>query len=208
MQTLSLSTLHDTVQNIHDISKINFDELLAFTNNKLTSKTAKQYIDIMTELHEKIQNLDVSIEQKNQFRSIFVMMFSKMCESDCKGLMLSSSIQKNKKYKEMIEKLEQAYQKERDDLNALAKKYNEKQKDEKVNIQGISLSLTLKDNKVLKPKECVDLMNEIDLDEEELNEKFKRISIPEDYRNKVSRGYVKTSPDGNHYVQKPSSKKL
>lgn len=50
-------------------------------------------------------------------------------------------------------------------------------------------------------------MNEIDIEEKELDEKFKRISIPEDYRNKVSRAYVKASNDGNHYVQKPSIKK-
>ena len=204
---LSLSTLHDTVQNIHDISKTNFDELLSFTTNKLTSKTAKQYIDIMNELYGKIESFEVPVEQKNQFRSLFVILFSKMCESDCKGLMLSNSIQKNKKYKDIIEKLQYAYQRERDDLNALAKKYNEKQKEEKVNVPGISLSLTVKDNKILKPKECVDLMNEIDLDEEELDEKFKRISIPEDYKSKVSRGYAKASTDGNLCVQKPSCKK-
>jgi len=130
-----------------------------------------------------------------------------MCESDCKGLMLNNSIQKNKKYTDIIDQLQHAYQKECDEHNALAKKYNEKQKEEKVNMPGISLSLTLKDNKILKPKECVDLMNEIDLDEEELDKKFKRISIPEEYKNKVSRGYVKASADGNHYVQKPSAKK-
>jgi hypothetical protein len=38
----------------------------------------------------------------------------------------------------------------------------------------------LKDTKTLKPHECVELMNEIDIEEEELDEKFKRISIPED----------------------------
>jgi hypothetical protein len=122
--------------------------------------------------------------------------------------MLSNSIQKNKKYKEIIDKLQEAYQKERDEHNALAKKYNEKQKEAKVNVPGISLSLTLKDTKTLKPHECVELMNEIDIEEEELDEKFKRISIPEDYKNKVSRAYVKASNDGNHCVQKPNNKKL
>lgn len=34
-------------------------------------------------------------------------------------------------------------------------------------------------------------MNELDLEEEQLNEKFKRIPIPNDYKNKVSRAYVK-----------------
>jgi hypothetical protein len=64
----------------------------------------------------------------------------------------------------------------------------------------------LKDTKTLKPHECVELMNEIDVEEEELDEKFKRVSIPEDYRKKVSRAYIKASNDGNHYVQKPNNK--
>lgn len=51
---LTLSTLHDTIQSIHDLSKVNLDNISAFNNNKLTSKTAKQYIDIMNELHNKI----------------------------------------------------------------------------------------------------------------------------------------------------------
>jgi ArsR family metal-binding transcriptional regulator len=90
--TLTLSTLHDTIQSIHDLSKVNLDNILAFNNNKFTSKIAKQYIDIMNELHEKIETLDASVEQKNQFRTLFILLFSKMCESDCKGLMLSNSI--------------------------------------------------------------------------------------------------------------------
>jgi hypothetical protein len=204
---LTLSTLHDTIQSIHDLSKVNLDNILAFNNNKLTSKTAKQYIDIMNELHNKMENLNVSIEQKNQFKSLFILLFSQMCESDCKGIMLSNSIQKNKKYKEIIDKLQEAYQRERDEHNALAKKYNEKQKEAKVSVPGISLSLTLKDTKTLKPHECVELMNEIDVEEEELDEKFKRVSIPEDCRKKVSRAYIKASNDGNHYVQKPNNKK-
>ena len=65
----------------------------------------------------------------------------------------------------------------------------------------------MKDSKTLRPHECVELMNEIDVEEEQLDEKFKRISIPEDYKNKVSRAYVKACNDGNHYVQKPSIKK-
>jgi hypothetical protein len=50
----------------------------------------------------------------------------------------------------------------------------------------------LKDCKTLKPHECVELMNEADIEEEELDQKFKRISIPEDYKNKVSRVYAKS----------------
>ena len=38
---ITLSTLHNTIQSIHDFSKVNLDNILAFNNNKLTSKTAK-----------------------------------------------------------------------------------------------------------------------------------------------------------------------
>lgn len=68
------------------------DNIIAFKNNQLTCKTAKQYIDIMNELVEKLESLDASVEQKNQFRTIFILMFSEMCEADCKGIMLSNSI--------------------------------------------------------------------------------------------------------------------
>jgi len=94
-----------------------------------------------------------------------------MCESDCKGIMLSNSIQKNKKYREIIDKLQEAYQKEHDEHNALTKKYNEKEKEVKVSVPGISLSLTLKDSKTLKPHECGELMNEADIEKEELDKK-------------------------------------
>lgn len=56
-----------------------------------------------------------------------------MCKSDCKGITLSNSILMNKKYKEMIKKLQETYQ-----LNNLAKKYNERQKEEKVSIPEIA----------------------------------------------------------------------
>jgi hypothetical protein len=92
MNQITLSTIHNTIQSIHDLSKVNLDNIFAFNNNKLTSKNAKQYIDIMNELYEKIESLDACVEQKNQFRSLFVLLFSKMCESDCQGIMLSNSI--------------------------------------------------------------------------------------------------------------------
>jgi molecular chaperone DnaK (HSP70) len=135
MSQITLSTLHNTIQSIHDLSKVNLDNILAFNNNKLTSKTAKQYIDIMNELVEKIESLDASVEQKNQFRSLFVLLFSKMCESDCKGIMLSNSIQKNKKYKEIIDKLQEAYQKERHEHNALQRNIMKNKKKQKLVFQ-------------------------------------------------------------------------
>ena len=57
---ITLSTLQYSIQSIHDLSKVNLDDMLEFNNNKLTSKTAKQYIDIMNEFHEKIETRCIS----------------------------------------------------------------------------------------------------------------------------------------------------
>lgn len=42
----------------------------------------------------------------------------------------------------MIKNLEELYQKERDNYNKLAKKYNEKEKEQKVSVPGFQVSIT------------------------------------------------------------------
>ena len=69
-----------------------------------------------------------------------------MCEADCNNILFSTSAKKNKKYKELLDKMHQEFQQERDEHNELRRKYNEKEKDSKVPMPGISLSLTLKNN--------------------------------------------------------------
>lgn len=66
-----------------------------------------------------------------------------MCESDCKGQILNNILIKNKKYKIIIDKMQNEWQNERDEFNKMAKKFNEKQKEDKINVLGISLSITL-----------------------------------------------------------------
>ena len=70
-----------------------------------------------------------------------------MCESDCKGLMVSNLVKRNKKYKQVISELQNNYQKERDEHNEIRKKYNEKEKEAKVDVPGINLSVSLKNFK-------------------------------------------------------------
>lgn len=203
METLSLSSFHNTIKNLTDVTDINMDEVIRFTKRDVTEKSAKQYLQMMTELHNKIETLNSSQEEKNQFKSLFFFLLSKMCESDCKGQILNNVLIKNKKYKQMIDKMQNEWQNERDEFNKMAKKFNEKQKEDKVNVSGISLSITLKnDKKSLNPQECIDLLDEADLDEKEIDEKFKRISIPKEYKSKVSRAYVKASEKGNNIIQK------
>ena len=204
---LTLSTYYDTVKNVSGLENINMNDMICFKNNELTAEVAERYVNIMVELVDKIANLATSSEEKNKFKALFTMLFSKMCESDCKGILLSDSIQKNKKYKAIIDELYAEFQKERDERNALAKKYNEKQSSEKISLPGIALSLTLKESKQLKPSECVDLMNELDISDREIDKKFKRVPVPTDYKEKVNRVYAKASKEGNHYIQKTGSKK-
>lgn len=204
---LTLSTCFDTIKNITDLSNINIKDMLSFEKNELTAETARQYVDAMEELIDKINNMNTSTSQKEQFRAILVLMLSKMCEADCNSILFSTSAKKNKKYRELLDKMHQEFQQERDEHNELRRKYNEKEKDSKVPMPGISLSLTLKNNiRRLKPLECVELMNELELEEKELEEKFKRISVPDNYKDKVNRAYVKPSSSGNQVFIKEGKK--
>jgi hypothetical protein len=117
-----------------------------------------------------------------------------------------TSYQRNKKYSTMIKNLEELYQKERDNCNKLAKKYNEKEKEKekKVSVPGFQVSITThKNKKKLTVNDCLALNKEIKLDDSELEEKFKRLSVPDNYKNKVSRVYAKSS-DMNQTIQKES----
>lgn len=204
---LTLSTCFDTIKNITDLSNINVKDMLSFEKNELTAETARQYVDVMEELIDKINNMNTSTSQKEQFRAILVLMLSKMCEADCNNILFSTSAKKNKKYRELLDKMRHEFQKERDEHNELRRKYNEKEKDSKVPMPGISLSLTLKNNiRRLKPSECIELMNELELEEKELEEKFKRILVPDNYKDKVNRAYVKPSSSGNQVFIKEGKK--
>jgi len=202
---LTIDTLFLTIKNSQILEDDNLNSLMEFSKNDITKKTVKKYIDMMMELHEKINSLDVNIEQKNQFKILFSLMASKFAESECKSLMLHHSKNRNKKYKELIDILENELQKERNDNNEIRKKYSEELRPEKVSIPGINLSLITKPDKILTNKECIELMNEMDLEDRELDEKFKRIGIPDEYKNKINRAYVKKSLENNNIIQKQST---
>lgn len=102
---LSLSTFYNTINNLENITNINMDQIIKFTKRELTERTADNYLNIISELCEKVESINTSIEEKNQFKSLFIFLFSKMCESDCKGLILNNISEKNKKYKLMLEEM-------------------------------------------------------------------------------------------------------
>ena len=203
VEQLTLNSYYDTIKNLTNLNETNVNDMLVFKNNEITRKTAEKYVNIMAELTQKISYISTSDEDKEKFRSLFIMLFSKMCESDCKGLIVSDLIKRNKKYKHIISELQNNYQKERDEHNEIRKKYNEKEKEAKVDIPGINLSVSLKNNKTLKPSECVDLMNELDIEDKDFDDKYKRLSVPSEFKNKVHRVYAKPSNSGNNIIQKP-----
>ena len=61
---LTLSTCFDTIKNITDLSNINIKDMLSFEKNELTAETARQYVDVMEELIDKINNMNTSTLQK------------------------------------------------------------------------------------------------------------------------------------------------
>lgn len=201
-EKLTLNSYYDTIKNLPNLNETSVNDMLVFTNNEITRETAAKYINIMTELTEKISCLSTSNEDKEKFRSLFIMLFSKMCESDCKGLIVSDLAKRNKKFKQIINELQNEYQKERDEHNEIRKKYTEKEKEAKVDIPGINLSISLKNNKTLKPNECVDLLNELDIEDKVFDDKYKRLSVPSEFKNKVDRVYAKPSNSGYSIIQK------
>ena len=49
-------------------------------------------------------------------------------------------------------------------------------------------------------KECNDIANELEIDKQKLQERFKRMSVPKDYKNKVDRVYVKKAEEGEKNI--------
>ncbi len=141
MNTLDLCTLKNTIENKVDTKEIE-QNIHSFLSDPETESTAKEYLEIMKEISDKLQNMDVEENEKQIFRSLFITMFGTFCEKDCFSKLLGTSYQRNKKYSMMIKNLEELYQKERDNYNELAKKYNEKEKEKKVIFPGFQVSIT------------------------------------------------------------------
>ena len=78
------------------------------------------------------------------------------------------------------------YQTERNEHNEPRKKHNKELKPEKISLPGFSLSLTTKQNKFLTNKECNDIANDLEINKQKLEERFKIIGVPKDYKNKLN----------------------
>jgi len=199
-QTLDLNTLKGTIDNV---KLINPDEIQKnikkFLKDPQTEEVANEYLNMMNDVSKKLNEYDVSDDEKNKFRMVFITMFGAFCERDCYSSLLSKTFQSNKIYIDMIKKLQDLYQKERDNYNDLAKKCNEQEKDETVSVPSFQISITTKPNKKLTVDECLSLSEEMDLNKIELEESFKRISVPSTHKNKVTRVYVKSGEVNQTY---------
>ena len=49
-------------------------------------------------------------------------------------------------------------------------------------------------------KECNDIANELEIDKQKLQERFKRVGVPKDYKNKIDRAYVKKAEEGEKNI--------
>ena len=132
-QILTLDTIQQTIVNYgFSVDEI-FNSLEEYKNLDETKDTVNNYINLMKELSDKINDFKVDNKQK----SIFTTLFSYMASNECHGNIINTLASKNKALIKKCNTLYDELQKERDDYNELAKKYKEKEKDSIVSIPGI-----------------------------------------------------------------------
>lgn len=201
-QDLTLSTLYETIKNVdsESIGNLDFRQMYEFTKNNITKKVAENNIEQLKQMHQKLNEVDVPPESRKNFKRVITYIMNLITESRCKDLLLNQSCGRIKDYKSLVDQMEGMYQTERNEHNELRKKHNEELKPEKISVPGFSLSLTTKQAKFLTNKECNDIANELEIDKQKLQERFKRMSVPKDYKNKVDRVYVKKAEEGEKNI--------
>ena len=208
-QDSTLSTLYETIKNIDDenIENLDFKHIFEFTKNNITKKVAENNIEQLKQMHQRLNEVNVPPESRKHFKKVITYIMNLITESRCKDLLLNQSCGRIKGYASLVDKMEEMFQTERNEHNELRKKYNEELKPAKISLPGFSLSLTTKQDKFLTNKECNDIANDLEIDKQKLDDRFKRISVPKDYKKKVDRVYVKKAEDGEKNIILKSSKK-
>ncbi|CAR98548.1 Protein CBG25581 [Caenorhabditis briggsae] len=190
MSQLKLQTFVNDIQKIDGNKNLDFSEILEYTKNEYTKETAQNYLDALEKMIATIDESKLSQSDKYSYKYAFTKHLTSECKSECKSIIINCLGISNKKKSLILKETQKEYQKERDEHNELRKKYNEKQKEQIVEVPSIDLSLTLKNKKTLTNRECLDFLNDLDIDDTLLSDKFKRVSVSEDFPN-VSRAYVK-----------------
>lgn len=191
---LTLNTLYDQCSQLDVFSNDVIKELDVLLASEVTRETAENYIDLVHDLKEKLDNTNVPDSEKKKFRAIFNTLIANMCASDCKGLMISDMSEVNRQLRQHVDDVAELLQKERAEHNELRKKHNEVLLAEKVDLPTLALSVTLKHRKHLSLNECVDLTNNVRKSVTSVDcDKYKRVPVPDEIQNKVSRVHAKQS---------------
>ena len=205
---VDLTTYTNTIKSLGlDMDK-KFDEINVFLNNEITKDSATKYLNLMSELVDRLNAMEITEKQRDILRNAFLSLFSTMASDECKTKMIKYLGESNKAISKKYNEVCKVYQKERDSYNEMAKKYNEKLKEEKVIIPSIQLSVTLKDDKKLSNQECLDLLQEVgEINEKVFGEKFQRVGVKElqgslSQSKKIDRLYAKKSDGTPVVIQK------
>lgn len=191
---LSIKTLNGTLKSFGsmDLNELN-QSLSEFANLPETKDTVDAYLGGIQQLNNQIDSLkNVGEDQKGQFKAAFSYIASVSASDECRGIIIARLGNENQKLTEIVNKLFDLQEQDRKSYNELARKYKEKEKDELIELPGISLSITTK-SKPLTNKECADVYKAVITNEGELEAKFKRVSVKNrpEFPNKVDRVYAK-----------------
>ncbi len=196
---LKLSRFIKDVQKINGKEDLDFSEIVVYTKNDATKEVAQKYLNALEQMITTIDGTILSSSDKFAYKYGFTQLMISKCESECKSIIINKLGLSSKKYKIMLDQMHSDFQKERDDHNELCRRYNEKQKEVHVEIPSIDLSLTLKNPKTLSNQECLKFLDDLDLDNRELSDNFKRISVSNDFPN-VSRAYAKKGKGSENVI--------
>lgn len=147
---VDLTTYTNTIQSLGLTWIKKIDEINVFLNNEITKNSATKYLNLMSELVDRLNAMEITEKQRDILRNAFLSLFSTMASDECKTKMIKYLGESNKAISKKYNEVCKVYQKERGSYNEMAKKNNEKLKEEKVIIPSIQLSVTLKDDKKVK----------------------------------------------------------
>lgn len=200
--SLTLNTLYDSLENCDALHEAQMKEILVHNKSPITSEIAQRYIDTIASMRQWLdQNKHLDINEKKRFQALFTAHLNAKCSSECKSELLKEACGKAREFKEQLISTADEFQKERDEHNTLRIKYNEQQKAKKIEIKPVSFQVSLKTKKPLNDEECVSMFEGLQSDAIEVSERFKRIPVPAELKDKVNRAYAKSS-EMNNVIQK------
>lgn len=199
-QSLSVNTLWNTCKNLQLLSGEMIKNMLEYQNDDETKEICDEYLDVINEMSKSINRLNINEDDKKVFETLFNTICSKTATNECKNLIIQ-------KLQDKLQQVIQMWQSERDQYNNLASKYDEDQKNKTVELESISVSLSLK-NRNITDKEIAEIHKSVNSYSHILNDdKYKRVTVhrlqnvSEQSKDNISRIYAKKA-DTNIIKQK------